>query len=130
MADDLLDAEDLAYLRATQAEARPTPAELRRKVTARTPTGGTTTTLGDGIPVDVRIDSAPDQVPAPMAARLGPATPYKVTLDTGVDVRDGDRIDVSPTEQYETVSDGDPDRWATAQTVWARRVTYPPRATT
>lgn len=124
---DLLTAEDLAYMRSTQADARPTTATLRRKVTGRTATGGTTTTWGAPVQVTVRVDASPDEVPTQMASRMGTATPYKIVTDPGVDVRDGDRLEVSPVEAYELVSDGDPDRWATAQVLWARRTTFPPR---
>lgn len=124
---DLLRAEELDYMRATQADARPTLAQFRAKVTARTPTGGTTATHADGDPVDVRIDAARDELPQPLAARFGAATPYKIVMDLVRDVRDGDRLDVSPSEAYEIVTDGDPDRWATAQVVYARRIAFPAR---
>lgn len=124
---DLLNAEDLAYMRATQADARPTAAELARRVTGRTPTGGTTTTYGEAVPVDVRLDAAADEVPETLAARLGTASPVKVVMDLAYDVRDGDRLTVSAVEVYEIVTDGTPDRWATAQIVWAKRTVYPPR---
>lgn len=124
---DLLTPDDLAYMRSTQADARPTAAALRRKVAARTATGGTVTTWGNPVPVTVRVDASPDEVPTQMASRMGTATPYKIVMDTGLDVRDGDRLEVSPAEAYELVSDGDPDRWATAQVLWARRTAFPPR---
>lgn len=127
MADDLLAPEDLAYMRATQAEARPTAAEFQRRVVGRSPTGGQVTTWGEPERVDVRLDGSPDEVPTEVAARLEGGTVTTVTMDLAQDVRDGDRLVVSPTEVYEFVSDGDPDRWATAQVVYARRVTWPPR---
>lgn len=123
----MLTPEDLAYMRETQAEARPTAADLRRRVTTRTPTGGSTVTWGDPVPVNVRIVAAPDEVPQPLAARFDTATPHKVVMDLERDVRDGDRLEVSPVEVYEVVSDGAPDAWSTAQIVWARRLTYPAR---
>lgn len=124
---DLLRPEELSYMRATQADARPTLAQFRAKVTTRTPTGGTTTTHAVGDPVDVRIDAARDELPQPLAARFGTATPYKIVMDLVRDVRDGDRLDVTATEAYEIVTDGDPDRWATAQVVYARRIAFPAR---
>lgn len=124
---DLLSAEDLAYMRETQAEARPTEAVYQQVTTVRTPTGGTTTGWGDPQPIDVRLDGTPDEVPEPVAARMDGGSLVKVTLDLVRDVRDGDRITVSATEAYEVITDGDPDRWATAQVIYARRVTWPAR---
>lgn len=125
--DDLLSAEDLAYMRATAAEARPTAATLSRRVSVRTPTGGQSDTWDAGQPVDVRLDGSPDKVPEDLAARYERGDLVKITMDQVYDVRDGDRVSVSPTEVYEVVTSGDPDRWATAQVVWARRITYPAR---
>jgi len=74
----------------------------------------------------VRIDGRPDEIPANIADRFQGGTAYKITTDL-VDIRAGDRITVSATEVYEVVSEGDTDRWATAQVVWAQRVTFPAR---
>jgi len=121
--------DDLAYMRETAAESRPTEAELRRRLQGRTPTGGTTTAYAEGEPIRVRLDGTPDNVPAQVAQRMQGQTTVKVVLDQVMDVRDGDQVWVSPTEVYEIATDGDPDRWSTAQLVWARRVAYPPRTT-
>lgn len=121
----MLTDDDLAYMRETQAEARPTAAVLFRRVAVRTASGGTQTTHGtSGEPVQVRLDGTPDAVPTEVADRLQGATAVKVVLDQARDVRSLDRLQVSPVEVYEIVSDGDPDRWATAQVVWARRVVF------
>lgn len=120
--------DDLAYMRETQAESRPTPATLFRKTITRTATGGQTSGYpAEGQPVDVRLDGSPDQVPAVVAAQYEGGTAVKVVLDLVADVRSGDRLVVSATEAYEFVSDGDPDRWATAQVAWARRYLHPAR---
>lgn len=122
----LTDAE-LAYMRETQAEARPTPATLERRVVARSPSGGQIDTWADPEPVDVRLDGAADDVPEAVASRYDVASLAKVTLDLVTDVRSGDRLTISPVEVYQIVTDGDPDRWATAQVVWANRTIHPAR---
>lgn len=127
MSDDLLTAEELAYMRETQAEARPTPATLERRVTVRTPTGGQSDTWTAGEAVTVRLDGSPDSIPAAVAARYDVATLTKVVMDLAPDVRSGDRLTVTPTEVYQFVTDGEPDRWATAQVCYANRQTYPTR---
>lgn len=124
---DLLTTEDLEYMRATQAEARPTTAGLRRAVVGRTPTGGSTTTWAAAESVTVRLDGSPDEVPQVVADRLEGGTAVQVSMDLALDVRSGDRLEVTPTEVYQFVSDGNPDRWATAQVVWAKRVKFPAR---
>lgn len=123
----MLSDEDLAYMRATAADARPTPADLLRRTATRTPTGGTAVGWGDPEPVMVRINGTPDEVPQPLADRFEGGTLVEVTMDLVLDVRAGDRLDVSPTERYEVISDGAPDAWATAQVVFARRTVYPAR---
>ena len=127
MADDLLTPEDLAYMRTTQDGARPTAATFRPKITTRSSTGGSEVTYAVGTAVTVRIDGSPDEVPAELAARFEGGTLVKITTDILTDVRDGDHLDVAASEAYEFVTDGDPDRWATAQVLWARRVSYPAR---
>lgn len=122
----MLTADDLAYMRETQAEHRPTAADLSTRTTVPDGMGGTTASWSDPVPVMVRIDGQPDQVPVNVAERLEGGTAYKVSMDL-VDVRAGDRLTVSATEAYEAVSDGDPDRWATAQVVWFRRTAFPAR---
>ena len=125
---DLLSPDDLAYMRATQAEARPTEATLVRRVSTRTSTGGQTDTWpGPGDPVGVRLSGGADQVPEVLAARYAQDDLVKITLDLVYDVRKGDRLLVTDTEAYEVVTSGDPSRWATAQQVWGRRYLYPAR---
>lgn len=120
--------EDLAYMRETAAESRPTQGTLKRRVEARSASGGMTTTWSEGEPVQARVDGSPDKVPASIGARLEGGTVVKISLDRVRDVRSGDRFDVSPTEGYEFVTDGTPDEWSTAQIVWARRYLHPARA--
>lgn len=123
-----LSADDLAYMRATAAESRPTTATYQRRVSTRTASGGTTQTYQAGEPIQVRIDGTPDDVPTVVGDRLQGGTAVKIHLDLLRDVRDGDRIVIDAAEAYEVVTDGDPDRWATAQAVWARRYLFPVRA--
>lgn len=118
MAEDLLTPGDLAYMRETQASARPTEALLRRTQTTRTPAGGTTTTRTAGEPVAVRI-AAVD----PTAVEAAAPADYQVTITMDlVEVRDGDWVAVSPTEVYEVTTDGLRTEWTTAQVVYGRRV--------
>lgn len=117
---------DLAYMREVQAEHRTTPADLARQVLAADGSGGRTRTWGAAVPVMVRIDGQPDEIPAAVAERLQGGTAYLIVMDLA-DVRSGDRLTVSAAEVYELVSDGDTDRWATAQVVWAQRITFPAR---
>ena len=124
----MLTPEELAYMRETQAEARPTEAALSRRISVRTPSGGTTDTWGEGDPVQVRIDASKDEVPEALASRYGLAGLAQVSMDLVLDVRSGDRLTVSPAESYEVVTDGEVDAWATAQTVWVNRLTRPARA--
>jgi hypothetical protein len=120
-----LDDGDLAYMRETQAEHRPTPADLSTKSEGPDGMGGRTEVWGPGSPIMIRLDGA-EEPPADVASvNQGPLT--KITMDL-VDVRSGDRITVNPTEVYLIVTDGDPDRWQTAQVVWARRIAFPVRA--
>lgn len=126
---DGLSAEELAYMRQTQAEHRPTEATLSRRTSVRTPSGGSTDTwVPDEAPVDVRISHAKDEVPEALAARYGMAGLAKASMDLVLDVRSGDRLTVSPTEVYEIVTDGEVDAWTTAQVVWMNRQTRPARA--
>lgn len=122
-----LDEADLAYMRATQAEHRPTEGAFSRRVTVRTPEGGSGDSWPAGDPVQVRIDGSLDKVPEVLAARYEQGDLVKVTMDMVMDVRSGDRLTISPSEVYEVVSEGEPDGWATAQVLWARRLTWPAR---
>jgi hypothetical protein len=123
----LLDDADLAFMRATQAEARPTEASLLRRLSTRTPTGGQATGWADPEPVAIRVDGPPDEVPLTLAGRLEGGTAVMLAMDMVEDVRYQDRVVVSPTEVYEVISDGDADGWATAQNVMARRIVRPER---
>lgn len=117
-----LDAEDLAYMRETQAEHRPTQAEFRPRAEAPDGMGGTTTTAGDPQPVAVRIARA-EKIPDAIAERYG-AGVLTITMDL-VTVTSGDTITVSATEVYEVVSDGALTEWTTAQVVLAVRTVWP-----
>lgn len=115
-------------MREVQAAHRPTAATLLRKGTTRTATGGQTSGYTTaGVPVNVRLDGTPDKVPAALGGQYEGGTLTKIVMDLSVDVRAGDRLNVSATEGYELVTDGDPDRWATAQVVWSRRYLHPAR---
>ena len=122
----MLEAEDLAFMRETQAEARPTTAELLRRVQGTTPSGGRVDGWQDPEPIQVRLDGRESNVPEKVTAIVGSGKAVKVTMDL-VEVRSGDVIRVSPVEEYTVVTDGDPDEWATAQVVWTRRTKEPPR---
>jgi hypothetical protein len=123
-----LTAEELAYMRETQAAHRPTEATLSRRTSGRDATGGQVDAWEDpGDPVQVRINSAPDEVPQVLADRYGLAGLATASMDLVVDVRAGDRLTVNPAESYEIVTDGQQDDWDTAQTVWLNRRTYPSR---
>lgn len=122
----LLDPEDLAYLRETQSEARPTEAQLRRRLQGTTASGGRGDTYQDAEPVDIRLDGRAQNVPASVLAVIGSGRPIKVTMDL-VEVQAGDLLEVTEVEAYQIVTEADPDRWATAQVVWAKRTKFPPR---
>lgn len=119
--------DELAYMREVQADNRPTAATLTRRAVGRDASGGQVDGWTDPELVDVRLDGAPDKVPAALAARYDTGALVKVVMDLALDVRSGDRLTVSPVEVYQIVTDGDPDRWATAQVVWALRTVYPRR---
>jgi head-tail adaptor len=116
----MLDAEDLAYMRETQALVRPTAAVLAVKASTRDGMGGTTDTWdwANPVPVQVRLHD-PDDVPADLAEQYGSTELVKVTMDL-VDVKAGDRLRARGFT-YQIVSQGDPDEWTTAQVVWAVR---------
>ncbi len=122
----MLDSDDLAYMRSTQAETRPTAAELKRRVQGTSPSGGRVDTWQDPEPIQVRLDGLEKNVPPQVVAIVGSAKAVKITMDL-VEVRSGDVITVGPAEEYQVVTDGDPDQWATAQVVWAKRVKDAPR---
>jgi hypothetical protein len=117
---------ELAYMRETQAEARPTEAGLRRRVQGTTASGGRADTYADPATVGVRLDGNEDNVPPQVLAAVGGAKPVKITMDL-VEVRSGDTLTISASEVYQIVTDPDPDEWATAQVVWAKRTVWPKR---
>jgi hypothetical protein len=134
----LLDPEDLAYARETQAEVRPTPAELFAGINTPGGTGYvsdgmggriTLAELGDPEPVStpimVRITRPTDNtssgsVPTNLAGQYGPADLWKIKTDL-VAIAVGDRIKTATTT-YLVVSEGDTGSWTTAQTVWATKL--------
>lgn len=122
----MLDAEDLAFMRETQAGARPTEAELVRVTQGTTPSGGRGDIYAEPVPVQVRLDGQEKNVPPQVTALVGGGKAVKIVMDL-VEVRSGDIIRVGPAE-YRVVTDGDPDEWATAQVTWARQTKAPPRA--
>jgi hypothetical protein len=123
---DLLTPEELAYLRQSQDDARPTPAVLRRRVQGTTASGGRANSYAADVPVTVRLDNTERRVPAQVTAIAGAGKAVKITMDL-VECQSGDLIKVSETEVYEQVTDGDPDQWATAQVIWAKRTVSPRR---
>jgi len=122
-----LDAAELAFMRETQAEHRPTAAELSRRISTRSPTGGQVDGWAEAEPVQVRLAAVPDRVPSALADKYGMEALVQVSLDLTHDVRSGDRLTVSPTEAYQIVTDGEPTAWTTAQTCWANRTVRPRR---
>lgn len=122
----MLSPEDLAYMRETQAEARPTAAELVRRSQGPTGSGGRSDSWAAPEPIQIRLDGKESSIPAQVVALVGTSKAVKIVLDL-VEVRSGDLIRVSGVEEYQVVTDGDPDQWATAQVVWAKRTKVPPR---
>lgn len=117
-----LTADELAYMRETQAEHRPTAANLVPR--NETPDGMGGTTWAEGAPVLVAIRVARlEEVPTALADRYGVGV-HAVTLDL-VTVTAGDAIEVTPSEAYEVVSDGAIAAWTTAQQVYAVRTAWP-----
>lgn len=116
----LLTDEDLAFMRETQAEARPTAAELIRVTQGPTASGGRGNVRADPEPIQVRLDGQEKRVPNVVAAVIGSAKAVKVTMDM-VEVGVGDIVRVDG-EEYQVITGADPDRWATAQIVWTKRV--------
>lgn len=120
--------EELAYMRETQAEHRPTAATFDRRTTVRSKDGGMVDAWTGAEPIQVRLDAGKDSIPTALAEQYGLASLTKIVLDQARDIRSGDRVTVSPSEVYQVVTDGDPDRWATAQVVYGVRQTFPARA--
>lgn len=122
----MLTDDDLAYMRETQAETRPTEAGLIRMTQGTTPSGGRGNTAADPEPIQVRLDGKEKAVPQVVTALVGSAKAVKVVMDM-VDVRVGDIIRVGATD-YQVITDPDPDEWATALVVWTKKVKGPARA--
>lgn len=116
---DLLTPEDLAYMRETQADARPTEAELRRRTQGTSASGGRVDTFSESEPIQVRLDGNELNVPPQVAGLVGTSKAVRITMDL-VEVRSGDTITVGQSV-FQVVTDGDPDEWATAQVVWAKQ---------
>lgn len=119
----MLTDDDLAYMRETQADHRPTAATLQGRSETPDGMGGTTTGAeGEPQPIQVRIAQA-DEVPEVLAERYGVGV-VTITLDL-VTIQSGDAITVSGSEVYEVVSDGAIGAWTTAQRVLAVRTAWP-----
>lgn len=123
----MLSEAELAYMRETQAQDRPVEASLRRRVQGTSASGGRVDTFQAPELVAIRLDGKESNAPASVLAVIGGGKPIKITMDL-VEVRSGDTLEVSATEVYQVVTDGDPDRWATAQVIWAKRIKWPVRA--
>lgn len=119
--------DDLAYMRETQAEHRPTEAQLVRQDKGRDALGGKTKTPApEDSPVAIRISGPGDRVPAALAD-FAPGELVRITADLVV-LRKDDVLKVSATEQYRIVSEGGADpatTWTTAQQLWAVRTKFP-----
>lgn len=126
----LLTPEDLAYMRETQAETRPTEAILFPATSQSDGMGGRTSTVSnadaDGQPIQVRVNDGndatqSDDIPQDLAGRYGTTNLYKFVTDL-VMIQPGDRIRVVATSRlYEVVSDQETQEWSTAQVVWCVR---------
>lgn len=117
---DLITDEDLAYMRETQAEARPTEATARIATPGGSDgMGGTTAaTLSAAQPIQVRLDDDPD-VPADMAGKYD--VPLVKMVTDLVDLPAGSRIDIPGKGSYTVVSTYVVTEWTTAQVIWAHR---------
>lgn len=132
---DLLTQADLAYMRETQAESRPTTLVLQRIRSQRSASGDSTRApVGVAELLQARVWDTPDEVPQALADRFEGGTLVKMSIDIVPDVRSGDLLATATPDgslgvdpSYVLVSDGEPDEWATAQIVWARRTDRPAR---
>lgn len=128
----MLDAEDLAYLRETQAEVRPTEVDLYRRTAPQSDGMGGRTGGGwsDPNPIAVRIvqgNQTTDDLPQDVASRYATTDLHKVTADL-VTIGDGDHLhDVARGRWWRVVSDGVAQDWSTALQVWAVLVDGDPR---
>jgi hypothetical protein len=126
----LLDADDVAYMRATQDEAMPTTAVLRRQAgVVSDGMGGTTSGSGAPTPIMVRLNMANDKssggdVPQNLAQKYAATDLVLIHVDptdpalNGLPLATQDRITVGTTV-YVVVSEGWSSTWTTAVAVWA-----------
>lgn len=115
----MLTAEDLAYMRDTQDDARPTPASLVRRTETPDGMGGETSGDAAPLPIHIRVKSADRTFPNAIVEQFGTSL-VGITMDL-VEVSSGDHVTVTPTETYEVVSQGAVQDWTTAQQVYAVR---------
>lgn len=124
----LLDDGDVAYMRETQADVRPTAADFY-PWSDRVPDGlgGHITgfpDLDDGQPVQVRIvrvndNTSSDDLPSDLAGKYGASDLRKVAMDL-VTVKAGDLLhDLDRDRWYELVSGVETQEWTTAHITWA-----------
>lgn len=122
----LLDDEDLAYMRETQAETRPTAATLRR-VTASVPDGmggHQRQRSGSPEPIQVRVVrynsvASGGDIPTDIAAQYKASDLVRLVTDL-VAMGPGDLIvETEAGTTYQVVSDPNAGDWTTAQIVWA-----------
>lgn len=107
--------DDLAYMRETQADHRPTEASLVPQASSSTPLGGRNRTGGTGVPIAIRIDSEA-KIPESIATEFG-VNVVRVTADL-VPIVSGDLLVVADVGTFKVVSSGDTDSWTTAQRLW------------
>lgn len=119
----MLTDDEIAYMRETQDEARPTRAVFRSRVETPDGMGGADITPGEPVPVTIRVAAARN-VPDSIAQSRQGSTILTVTMDLAL-CRPGDTLTVTPDEEYEIVSDGSIAEWTTAQRVYAVRLTWP-----
>lgn len=110
--------DDLAYMRETQADHRPTEATLTPQGSASTPLGGRSRGGGAPVPIAIRIDSEA-KIPESIATAFG-VDAVRITADL-VAIATGDLI-AAEGATYRVVSEGDTDPWTTAQRLWAVKV--------
>lgn len=113
-----LNDDDLAYMRETQADHRPSTATVHRATRTSDGLGGKAETSASGEVVAIRIDSEAE-VPDAIATEFG-VNVVRVTADL-VSLNHGDVLQVEGGPSYRIVSDGDMDPWTTAQRLWAVR---------
>lgn len=128
MTVSLLDDDDLAYLRETQAGVRPTPVDLFRR-TGSVPDGmgGRKDAYADDPePIMVRLTNPPSttsggDVPQNLAQKYRATDLTQVHADLTT-LHVGDRLVLTDGTRYDLVSDGAITDWTTAQVAWATKV--------